>query len=142
MIGPAVLLARAGSRRVALPVEHLLEVIDPGPAVPVPAREPALRGLASLRGRLIPLVHLGALLDGGRYPDAASGAAVVISVAGRALCLELEAVEEVTQGSVVPVPAGEALPWALGVVRAAGGLVPIIDVVGVGSRLMEGGLGE
>jgi len=135
----AVLLARAGRRRVALPLEHLVEVVDPGPAVPVPAREPALRGLATLRGRLIPLVHLGALLDGAPCPPAASDAAIVIDVAGRALCLEVEAVEEVTRGDVVPVPAGEALPWAVGVVRAADGLVPILDVAAVGSRLVEGG---
>ncbi len=139
MTGAAVLLALAGARRVALPLEHLVEVIDPGPAVPVPAREPALRGLANLRGRLIPLVHLGALLDGGTCPSAPGAAAVVISVNGRALCLEVEAVEEVTRGDVVPVPAGEALPWALGVVRADGGLVPILDVAALGSRLVEGG---
>jgi chemotaxis signal transduction protein len=138
----AVLLAWAGARRVALPLEHLVEVVDPGPAVPVPAREPALRGLASLRGRLIPLVHLGALLDGGRCPVVPSDAAIVIAVGGRALCLEVEAVEEVTRGDVVPVPAGEALPWALGVVRAPEGPVPILDVAAVGSRLLEGGPAE
>jgi chemotaxis signal transduction protein len=138
----AVLLARAGTRRVALPLEHLVEVVDPGPAVAVPAREPALRGLASLRGRLIPLVHLGALLDGGRCPPVASDAAVVIAVGGRALCLEVEAVEEVTRGDVVPVPDGEALPWALGVIRAADALVPILDVAAVGSRVLEGGSAE
>jgi len=137
-----MLLARAGPRLVALPLEHLVEVIDPGPVVPVPAREPALRGLASLRGRLIPLVHLGAFLDGGCCPTAPSDAAIVIAVAGRALCLEVEAVEAVTQGDMVPVPAGEALPWALGVVRAADGLVPILDVAAVGSRLLEGGSAE
>jgi chemotaxis signal transduction protein len=135
----AVLLARAGARWVALPLEHLVEVIDPGAAFAVPGREPAFRGLASVRGRLLPLVHLGALLDGGACPPVQSDAAVVISVGGRALCLEVEAVQEVTRGDVVPVPAGEALPWALGVVRAADGLVPILDIAAVGSRLVEGG---
>ena len=135
----AVLFARAGERRIALPLEHLVEVVDPGPAVPVPAREPALRGLATLRGRLVPLVHLGALLSGARCPVAPSNAAVVIAVNGRALCLEVEAVEEVASGDVVPVPAGETLPWAVGVVRAGGGLVPVLDVVAVGSRMVEGG---
>jgi hypothetical protein len=42
----------------------------------------------------------------------------------------------------VPVPAGEALPWALGVVRAPEGPVPILDVAAVGSRLLEGGPAE
>jgi purine-binding chemotaxis protein CheW len=138
----AVLLARAGARRVALPLEHLVEVIDPGTAVVVPAREPSFRGLADLRGRLVPVVHLGALLDGGACPPRQSDAAVVISIGGRILCLEVEAVEEVTRGDMVPVPAGEALPWALGVVRAADGLVPILDIATVGSRLVEGGSAE
>jgi purine-binding chemotaxis protein CheW len=138
----AVLLARAGARRVALPLEHLVEVIDPGTAVVVPAREPSFRGLADLRGRLVPVVHLGALLDGGACPPHQSDAAVVISIGGRILCLEVEAVEEVTRGDMVPVPAGEALPWALGVVRAADGLVPILDIATVGSRLVEGGSAE
>jgi chemotaxis signal transduction protein len=138
----AVLLARAGTRLVGLPLEHLVEVIDPGAAIAIPVREPAFRGLASLRGRLVPLVHLGALLDGGACPPAQSDAAVVISVGGRTICLEVEAVEQVTSGDVVPVPAGQALPWALGVVRSADGLVPILDVAAVGSRLVEGGPGK
>ena len=135
----AVLFARAGERLVALPLEQLMEVVDPGPAVPVPAREPALRGLATFRGRLVPLVHLGALLSGGRCPAAATEAAVVIAVGGRALCLEVEAVEEVSRGEVVPVPPGQALPWALGVMRTADAVVPVLDVAAVGSRLVEGG---
>ena len=135
----AVLFARAGERLVALPLEQLMEVVDPGPAVPVPAREPALRGLATIRGRLVPLVHLGALLSGGRCPSAATETAVVIAVGGRALCLEVEAVEEVSRGEVVPVPPGQALPWALGVVRTAHEIIPVLDVAAVGHRLVEGG---
>jgi chemotaxis signal transduction protein len=134
-----VLFARAGRRLVALPLEQLVEVVDPGPAVPVPARDPALRGLATLRGRLVPLVHLGALLSGGRCPQVATDAAIVIAVGGRALCLEVEAVEEVAHGEIVPIPAGEALPWAVGVVRTAGEIVPVLDVTAVGTRLVEGG---
>ena len=139
MTARSVLFARAGERLVALPLEELMEVVDPGPAVPVPAREPALRGLATIRGRLVPLVHLGALLSGSRCPPTATEAAIVIAVDGRALCLEVEAVEEVSRGDVVPVPPGQTLPWALGVVRAAGEVVPVLDVVAVGTRLVEGG---
>ncbi|HEU5169888.1 MAG TPA: chemotaxis protein CheW [Gemmatimonadales bacterium] len=139
MSASPVLFVRAGARRVALPLDCLVEVIDPGPAVPVPAREPALRGLARLRGRLVPLVHLGALLDEAACPPAPGDAAVVIAIGTRRLCLEVEAVEEVARGDVVPLPAGEALPWATGVVRADGGLVPILDVPALGGRLLEGG---
>jgi chemotaxis signal transduction protein len=137
-----VLFARAGRRLVALPLEQLVEIVDPGPAVPVPARDPALRGLATLRGRLVPLVNLGALLSGGRCPPAATDAAIVIAVAGRALCLEVEAVEEVARGEIVPSPPGEGLPWTVGVVRTAGRIVPVLDVAAVGTRLVEGGTAE
>src|SRR4030095_4509774 len=107
-------LARAGARQVALPLEDLVEVIDPGVAVAGPARDPALRGLARLRGRLIPMVHLGALLDGGSCPPTQSDAAVVISFGGRALCLEVEAVGEVTpRGNVAGAdrPPRAMPPW-------------------------------
>jgi chemotaxis signal transduction protein len=137
-----VLFARAGDRLVALPLEQLVEVVDPGPAVPVPAREPALRGLATIRGRLVPLVHLGALLSGRPCPAAATESAIVIAVGGRALCLEVEAVEEVSRGEVVPVPPGQTLPWAVGVVRTSDEVVPVLDVDAVGSRLVEGGTAQ
>jgi len=39
----------------------------------------------------------------------------------------------------VPVPPGQALPWALGVVRTAHEVVPVLDVAAVGNRLVEGG---
>ncbi|HLQ23910.1 MAG TPA: chemotaxis protein CheW [Gemmatimonadales bacterium] len=135
----AMLLVRAGRRQVALTLEHLVEVVDPGMPIGVPARQPALRGLTTVRGQLVPLVHLGALLDGGACPAAVGDAGVVIAVGDRRICLEVEAVEEVVREPALPVPAGETLPWALGVTRASGGLVPVLDIPALGGRLVEGG---
>ena len=138
--GSAVLLVRAGRRSVALALDHLVEVVDPGTPIGVPARQPALRGLTSIRGRLVPLIHLGALLDGTACPERVSDAGVVIAVGDRRICLEVEAVEEVLRESALPVrPGAEALPWARGVTRGPNGLVPVLDIPALGGRLAEGG---
>lgn len=134
-----MLLVRAGGRRVALSLDHLVEVVEPGVPVGVPARQPALRGLTMVRGRLLPLVHLGAFLEGSACPAGLGEAGVVIQVDDRRICLEVEAVEEVVREPALPVPPGEALPWALGVARAPGGLVPVLDIPALGGRLKEGG---
>ena len=141
MSGPALamLLVRAGKRQVALSLDHLVEVVDPGVPIGVPAQQPAFRGLTTVRGRLLPLVHLGALLDGGACPAGVGGAGIVIAVGDRQICLEVEAAEEVVREPALPVPAGAALPWALGVTRAPGGLVPVLDIPALGGRLAEGG---
>jgi chemotaxis signal transduction protein len=136
---PAVLVVLAGRRRVALSLGDLVEVVEPTPPMPVPARQAAFRGLTTVRGTLVPLVHLGALLDGGDAPEAPPQAAVVIAVGGRRICLEVEAVEEVLRVSALPAPPGQGLPWAVGVARTADGLLPVLDVPALGIRLADGG---
>ena len=73
------LLVRAAGRRVGLALSQVIEVVDLGPVYPVPSTEPAVRGVTASRGRLVPLVHLGALLDGAiaheRGRDGSAGAA-------------------------------------------------------------------
>ena len=49
--------------RVGLSLEQVIEVLDLGPVYPVPSTEPAVRGVTSSRGRIVPLVHLASLLD-------------------------------------------------------------------------------
>jgi purine-binding chemotaxis protein CheW len=133
--GSGFLIVRAGARRVGLGLAHVLGVVEPGPAYPVPASEPAVRGVALLRGRLVPLVHLGALLERRPCPVARGDAAVVTTVGEALLCFEVEGVERVARESGIPVPAAAGLPGALGVAPTPDGPVPLLDVGALGARL-------
>jgi len=137
MSGAGHLLVRAGDRLVGLPLAQVVEVLDPGTAFPVPATEPAVRGVAVVRGRIVPLVHLGALLEGRACPPHRSEVAVMVELAGRRLCLELEAAETVLYQPGLPVAPGAGLPWAAAVARTEHGLVPLLDLSALAARFTE-----
>jgi chemotaxis signal transduction protein len=115
----------------------VVEVLQPGTAHPVPSREPAVRGIASVRGRILPVVHLGALLDGTACPAVRGETGVVVELDGRRLCLEVEDAEEVLLGAGLSVPDGSTLPWAAAVARYQGRLVPLLDLDALGARIRE-----
>jgi chemotaxis signal transduction protein len=103
----------------------------------VPTVELAVRGIAAVHGRIVPVVHLGSLLDGVAHPAEAGNLGVLVDVEGRRVCLEIEEAEILVREAALPVPPGETLPWAVGVARYAGGLVPLLDLSALSSRLME-----
>ena len=135
--GDGFLLVRAGNRRVGLQLSQVVEVTQLGPVHPVPAVEPAVRGVVAVQGRMIPVVHLGALLEGSPCPAKTENLAVVVMLDDRRLCLEIEEAEIIVRKPAMPVPPGETLPWAIGVARHGDGLVPLLDLSALGSRLME-----
>lgn len=131
------LLVRTGSRRVGLQLADVLEVVALGDVHPVPVVEPAVRGVVAVQGRMVPLVHLGALLDGADQSLVPGGVGVVVTLEGRRLCLEVQEAELLVREPALPMPPGEALPWAVGVARYSDGLVPLLDLTALSSRLME-----
>lgn len=131
-------MVRTGTRRVGLQLSQVVEVTQLGPVHPVPVMEPAVRGVVALRGRMVPVVHLGSLLDGVRYPPEPGAIAVVVALDDRRFCLEIEEAEILVREPALPVPSGETLPWAIGVARHPDGLVPVLDLAALSSRLMEG----
>ncbi len=131
------LLVRTGSRVVGLPLDQVVEVLDPGPAFPVPSLESSFRGVAMVRGRILPVVHLGALLDGTACPAQRSDIGVLVELAGRRVCLEVDEAESVLYGAGLPVPGAATLPWATGLARTPGGLIPLLDLAALGERFME-----
>lgn len=133
----AWLLVRAGSRKVGLALDQVIEVLDLGPVYPVPSVEPAVRGVTTSRGRIVPLVHLASLLDGRSGAPSGGGTAVMLQLRGRRICLEVDDAEEVLREPGLPVPPGLSLPYAVAVARHATGIVPLLDLTAIGTRITE-----
>jgi chemotaxis signal transduction protein len=139
------LLVRSEGKSYGLPVARVLEVGDATEVLHVPRKLPAVRGLTPLRGRLVPLIHLGAFLTGSDAPaapsDAPSTVRTVVLVelgaagGGRQVAFEVDDVDAVVREQPLPVPRGQTLPWAAGVAEREGGLVPILDLDALGDRI-------
>src|SRR2546426_12654833 len=65
------LLVRSQGKSYGFPVGRVLEVGDATEVLDIPRTLPAVRGLTTLRGRLVPLIHLGAFLTGIEAPAVA-----------------------------------------------------------------------
>jgi chemotaxis signal transduction protein len=128
------LLVRAGGRRVGLLLDQVIEVVDLGRVHPVPSTDPAVRGVTSSRGRIVPLVHLATLLGGS---GGEGGVAVLVRLDHRRVCIEVDDAEEVLREPGLPVPADVALPFAVAVARRPEGIVPLLDLSAVGARIAE-----
>jgi len=131
------LLVRAGSRRIGLALADVVEVLDSGPIYPVPAQEPAVRGVTTAREGIMPVVHLEALLDGTACPERRGATTILVRVDGRPLCLEVDDAEEVLSEPGHPVPPGTTLPFAAAVARRPEGLVPLLDLTALVARISE-----
>jgi chemotaxis signal transduction protein len=121
-------------------VGSLIEVIELTAPFSVPSATPALRGLIPVRGRLVPVFHLGAALDGGACPDRLGEMAVIASVSERTIGLEVDHASEVMPALVVPLPEDLLVPGATGVVQREGSFLPVIDVALLSAQLMDIGM--
>lgn len=131
------LLVRVDGRPYGLPLDGVLEVSDVTEVLDAPRVVPAVRGLTTARGRLVPLVHLGALLGDRAAPDARGRTAVLVRLGDRHVALEVDDADEVVRDAPLPVPRGQSLPWAAGVARPrGGGLVPILDLEALEDRML------
>jgi len=130
------LLVRSEGKSYGLPVGRVLEVGDATEVLSIPRKLPAVRGLTPLRGRLVPLIHLGAFLSG-RPAPAVEGVltVVLVELAGKQVAFEVDDADAVVREQPLPVPRGQTLPWAAGVAEQEGGLVPILDLDALGDRI-------
>jgi chemotaxis signal transduction protein len=94
--------------------------------------------VVSVRDRLVPVVNLSSVLWGDDCPPQLGEVGVLARAGRQRICLEVDDAEAVLAEVVVPVPAGESLPWALGVAQREGVLVPILDLKALGVRLLGG----
>ena len=129
---PEFLLVRLGARRLGLPIDNVVAVEALGTVHPVPASDPACRGVTNTRGRLMPVLSLRALVED---PAGDESTAIVLQLDGRFCCLSVEDAEAIVEGDLLPVPQGETLSWATAVVRRPEGLIPLLDIAALGERL-------
>ncbi len=130
------LLVRSEGKSYGLPVGRVLEVGDTTEVLSIPRKLPAVRGLTPLRGRLVPLIHLGAFLSG-RPAPAVEGVltVVLVELAGKQVAFEVDDADAVVREQPLPVPRGQTLPGAAGVAKQESGLVPILDLDARGDRI-------
>ena len=135
----AYLLVTARGHLVGLPVSQLEGVAEPGPVTPVPSAEPALRGVGAVRGGTLPIVSLGALLEGSGADATPAQVMVIVAAGGVRLGLEVDAADIVLRGEAMPAPRDGSMPWARSVMRHEGALVPLLDLGALGARMTETG---
>jgi purine-binding chemotaxis protein CheW len=118
------LLVPVGDDTYAVPVAAAREVVSEPRPTPVPTAPECVRGLLNVRGEIVPLLDLGALLGAAPTPSCAY-AVVVDSAAGRG-ALAATALPEV--GELAEVVATPELHGALAVHRSGARLVTLLDL--------------
>ncbi len=121
-----------------LPIGEVVEVVDDVVSEPVPGGQRAVRGVVKVRGQMVPVVHLGALLNDRTPPKECTGTVVVTHCRDRRVAFEVDDADAVVRDQSIPVPPASQLPWASGLARYQDVLIPILDVELLGERLVVG----
>lgn len=128
------LLVRAENAGYGFRIADVEQVLDLSEVYPAPGLVPAVRGVTVVAGRLVPLVHLVALLTRGAPPAERRATGVVVRCPDLPVVFEVDDVDHVVVEDPLPVPEGWRLPWAGGVAQGSG-LIPILDVDALAERL-------
>ena len=121
---PTYVRLRRGAETYAMPVAFVTEITEFGMVAAVPGSGPETLGLRNLRGQVLPVVDLAAVL--GIERAAAPGRLLVAEAGGHRACL---AVDEVRSIGELPAPAEQTESSLLrGAVLAGTDLIGIIDV--------------
>jgi len=127
---------RADGTSYGIRIDQVLEVRDGFEVHQAPSLRAAVRGVTPLRARLVPLVHLGALVTNTTPSEDPCPTLVLVQVEGKLLALEVEDADEVVLEDLLPVPDAWQLPWACGVCQRGTSMVPVIDVELLAERLV------
>ncbi|MBI5547788.1 MAG: purine-binding chemotaxis protein CheW [Deltaproteobacteria bacterium] len=128
---------RIGSERYGLPLATVREVVTPTMTSQVPRAPAAIRGIMNLRGRVVTVVDLAALLQipAGSAPD--GGKVVILNRGRRDLGLLVTGVDGIHTLDDVATAPGESLPSVHGVARHANGAVTVLDDDGLEKQILS-----
>lgn len=124
------LIAHVAGRGVAIPADRVDSVVDINDIVPVPRADPAVRGLAALRSRVVTVVDTGLAL--GLAALGKTARAVITRVDGHYYAVLVDSLEDVASFERRPLAFGAALGagWraaATGLVEREGEPLLVID---------------
>jgi purine-binding chemotaxis protein CheW len=122
-----------GDEVYAIPVESVLEIADAGEVTAVPGAGPAVVGVRNLRGSILPVFRLAALLG---LPSASGGTRIVVTECdGLRAALAVDAVSDV--GALSPADEETSSELLAGAALENGTLIGIVDVRRVFAALGE-----
>jgi chemotaxis signal transduction protein len=120
---------KLGGAWLAIPAEHVQEILGEKPWVPVPYSSARIPGVMGWRGRAIVVFDVASMIDptstlsrGSRRPRT-----IVLEAERCTLALPVDLVREVQEGDVKP-PHATRMDHSLGEVEVLGSVAPILDV--------------
>jgi purine-binding chemotaxis protein CheW len=102
------LIARIAGRPVAIASGQVESAVDLGEIVPVPGADARVRGLAALRSKVVTVIDTHAVLGLADAP-AVQGRAVITVIDGHHYAIQVDALEDVTPGTLQPLAGGITL---------------------------------
>jgi purine-binding chemotaxis protein CheW len=138
MTGLGLLVMRSNDRSMAVRVAEVIEVGDRGAWQVVPTQLPAMRGVVVVRGRLVPLIHLGALVGHGAAPPSPAPLMVVAESRGQWVALEVDEVDSASAVDVLAEAQAGGLPGlSAGALRRDDKWIPVLNLEALARRWQE-----
>lgn len=138
MSGLGLLILRSADRTMAVRVEVVIEVGDRGTWQVVPSRLPAMRGVVMVRGRLVPLIHLGSLVGNRLAPPEPAPVMVVAESRGQWVALEVDEVDTASAGDLVADEQAGGLPGlSAGALKRDDKWIPVLNLEALATRWQE-----
>jgi purine-binding chemotaxis protein CheW len=119
-----------GEEQYALPIETVSEIIRHTRARTIVTDDPWVRGVISLRGKIVPIFDLAARLQLAGVPEAETDKIIVVETATGHVGVTVQEVEEVltiAEDQLEPVPAGGDQDGLDGIVKLGDRLVILLD---------------
>ncbi len=129
-----LVLFQVAETAMAVPVAQVEYVERMGPLTPIPGAPPFLRGVASLRGQVVPVVDLAERLGLGHRPLGPKARVLVVRVEGQTVGMAVDDVLQVlyvSEDAVQPPPpvvARVSARFLTGVAYLQGDVVLVLDL--------------
>ncbi|MFC4303074.1 chemotaxis protein CheW [Cohnella boryungensis] len=124
------------AERYALSIEEIQEIIKVQPITAVPCDKSFVKGVINLRGKIVPVIGLGARFGVPEAPENSQARIVIVSTEEEDIGISVDSVEQVAVFEEIMPPATDNAAVAnrgflSGIGRLGGRLVSILDLKAV-----------